>query len=87
MAANDLTEFHKKQLKENTGHWTIRKTLPGLMNPGSCCFMLIGGRGYRENHMSTCIHFICVNMQATGGGVMAWGVFSLHTMGLIITVE
>ena len=38
--------------------WTLEdwKTFPGLMNPSSCCFMLMGGLGYGENHMSTCIH-------------------------------
>jgi hypothetical protein len=45
MAADDLTEFHFFQQKnkklwlqwlKERKHWTIGKTLPGLMNPGSC---------------------------------------------------
>ena len=57
------TYFRKKQRtcgcsalrNENTGYCRIGKTLPGQMNPGSCSFTLMGGLGYGENHMSTCI--------------------------------
>ena len=57
----------------------LEKTFPGLMNPGSCCFMLMGGLGYGENHMSTIstsIHYDVSTLQAVAGGVMVWGVFS-----------
>jgi hypothetical protein len=61
MAADDLTEFQLFQQKtrncgcnglrnEITGHWRIGKTLPGLMNPSSCCVKLMGGLGYGGNH-------------------------------------
>ena len=65
---------------ENTGQWRIGKTLSGLMNPGSCCFTLMGGLGYGENHMSTCIHLAVSTLQA-GGSVMVWGCVFMALIG------
>ena len=52
-------------------HWTTEewKTLPGPINPGSCCVMLMA------------------EVQAGGGGVTVWGMFSWHTLGPLIPIE
>ena len=70
---------------ENTGHWRIGKTLPGLMNPGSYCFTLMGGLWYGGNHMNTCIYHAMY--QHCRLVVMVWGVFSWHTLDPLIKVE
>jgi DNA replication protein DnaC len=93
MAVDDLTEFHffrqknpkklRLQWPKERKHWTLEnwKNMPGLMNPGSCCFTLMGGPGYGENHMSTCIHHAaCQHCRLV---VMVWGEFSWHTMVLL----
>ncbi|KAK6325822.1 hypothetical protein J4Q44_G00051640 [Coregonus suidteri] len=53
------------------------------MNPRSCCFTLMGGLGYGENHEY--MHPCCVSaLQAGGGGVGC--VFMAH-IGPLIKVE
>ena len=77
----------KPQLQWAKGqkHWRVKKTLPGLMNPGSCYFTLMGGLGYLENHMSICIHHAA--FQHCRLVVVVWGVFSWHTLGPLIKAE
>ncbi|KAK6325781.1 hypothetical protein J4Q44_G00051230 [Coregonus suidteri] len=51
------------------------------MNPGSCCFVLMGGLGYGEKHEY--MHPCCVSALQAGGD----GVFSWHILGLLIKVQ
>jgi hypothetical protein len=66
--------------------WDIGELeLHSLMNPSSCCFMLMGGLGYGEHHKSTCIHHAVCQQYRLVVGLL--GVFSWHTLGLLIKVE
>ena len=78
MAADDLTKKKKQQLHwaKERKHWRIGKTFPGLMNPGSCCFTLMGGLGYGENHEYMDPSYCVSTLQA--GVVIVWGVFMAH---------
>ena len=57
------------------------------MNPGSCCFTLMGGLRYGETHMSTCIHHVvCQHYRLVV--VVRWcGVCFMVHIGFLSKVE
>ena len=47
----------------------------------------MGGLGYGENHKHMDPSYRVSTLQAVGGGVMVWGVFSKHILGPLTKVE
>ncbi len=46
------------------------------------------GSKFGLKNMNACIHPAFVStVQAAGGGVMVWGLFSWHTLGLLVPIE
>jgi hypothetical protein len=63
----------KLQWARDHKHWTIEewKTWPGPTNPGSC--------GVMPESMAP--SYLLSTVRTRGGGVMVWGMFSLHMLG------
>ncbi len=70
------------------GQYKIGNTLPGLM---SLDFLLRYSDGrvriWRKEHESMDPSCLVSMVQAAGGGVMVWGIFSWHTLGPLVPIE
>ncbi len=44
-------------------------------------------RIWRKEHESMDLSFLVSTVQAGAGGVMVWGIFSWHTLGLLVPIE
>ncbi len=60
----------------------LEKTLPGLMSLDFCCDIQMESEFGVKN--PSCL---VSTVQAAGGGVMVWGIFSWHTLGLLVPIE
>jgi hypothetical protein len=91
VAADNHTGFHSNQLKirrsvssgnaiTNTGQLS-GKTLPSPINPCSCCVMLKAVRIWCKQHETMAPSCLVSSVQASGRGVVVWGMFSWHTLG------
>ncbi len=70
------------------GQKKIVKTLPGLTSLDFCCDILDGRvRIWRIEHEIMDPSSLVSTVQADGGGVMVWGVFSWYTLGLLVPIE
>ncbi len=70
------------------GQKKIVKTLPGLTSLDFCCNILDGRvRIWRKEHEIMDPSSLVSTVQADGGGVMVWGVFSWYTLGLLVPIE
>ncbi len=92
-AAEDHTGCRSCQLRTGNGGYNshrftkIGKTLPGLMSLDFCCDIQDGRvRIWRKEHESMDPSCLVSTVQA-GGGVMVWGIFSWHTLGLLVPIE
>ncbi len=53
-----------------------------------CCNIQMVGSEFGVKNMKAWIHSCLVStVQAGGGGVMVWGIFSWHTLGLLVPIE
>ncbi len=67
----------------------LEKTLAGLKNIDFCCDIQMVNRNriWREEHESMDPSCLVSTVQAGGGGVMAWGIFSWHTLYPLVPIE
>ncbi len=62
--------------------------LPGLMSLDFCCDIQMVGSEFGVKNMKAWIHPCLVStVQAGGGGVMVWGIFSWHTLGPLVPIK
>ncbi len=85
-----FTENGQKKRKYPVGIFThintyIGKTLPGLMSLDFFCDIQMVGSEFGVKNMDP---FCLVStVQAGGGGLMVWGIFSWHTLGPLVPIE
>ncbi len=59
------------------------KPFPGLMSLDFCCVYAI----WRKEHERMDLSCLVSTVQAGGGGVMVWGIFSWHNLGSLVPIE
>ncbi len=52
-----------------------------------CCDIQMVGSEFGVKNMKALIHPALSQVQAGGGGVMVWGIFSWHTLGPLVSIE
>ncbi len=52
-----------------------------------CCDIQMVGSEFGVKNMKAWIILLLSTVQAGGGGVMVWGIFSWHTLGLLVPIE
>ncbi len=73
----------KRRLQFKIGQQKIGKTLHGVMSLDFCCDIQMVGSEFGVKNMKAVVSTV----QAGGGGVMVWGMFSWHTLGLLVPIE
>ncbi len=92
-AAEDHTGCRFSQLRTGNGGYSsyritkigqskIGKTLPGLMSLDFCCdIQMVASEFDCKDHESMDPSWLVSTVQADGGGVMVWGIYSWHILG------
>ncbi len=85
---SDKNSTRRIQFTQNHQNWTIEdcKNVAWSDESGFLLHSDVGSV-FGVKNMKAWIILPCLNIQAAAGGVMVWGIFSWHTLGLLVPIE